>query len=259
MSDYRLPNFSLDLGGQVAMVTGASSGLGYRFAKVLAACGASIAICGRRADRLEALAVELRELGAKCEPVVMDVTDRKQLRAGLEQVNEKLGLVTILVNNAGVPDAQRATKIDDELLDKVLDTNLEAPWILSCAVAEALRKARRPGRIINIASIAAFNVQAAVPTALYAVSKSAVVRMTEALAVEWAQFHINVNAIAPGFFASEMTDGMVERMGDISQYFPRKRTCDPEQLDSTLLFLVSPSSECVTGTCIKVDDGQTSR
>ncbi|MDP5052769.1 MAG: SDR family oxidoreductase, partial [Congregibacter sp.] len=94
---------------------------------------------------------------------------------------------------------------------------------------------------------------------LYSITKAAVVRMTEALAVEWSRYHINVNCIAPGAFSSEMMDGMLERMGDISKMFPRGRICDPAQMDSTLLFLLSPSSECVTGTVIKIDDGQGSR
>ena len=259
MSDYPNPNFSTDISGQVALVTGATSGLGRRFAKVLAACGAAVAIAGRREDRLQSLAEEIRADGGQCEPIPLDMTDRQQIRAGAERAEQALGLVNILVNNAGVADAQWATKIDDELFDQVMDTNLEGPWILSCAVAERLRQEQRPGRIVNISSMAAFAVQASPPIGLYSTTKAALVRMTEAMAVEWAGFYINVNAIAPGFFASEMTDGMLERMGDIRQHFPRQRMCDPAQLDSTLLFLVSPSSECVTGTCIKVDDGQVGR
>jgi NAD(P)-dependent dehydrogenase (short-subunit alcohol dehydrogenase family) len=125
-------------------------------------------------------------------------------------------------------------------------------------VARRLLAAKQPGRIVNIASIAAYDYNGG-GAALYSVSKAAVVRMTEALAVEWSKFHINVNAIAPGAFASEMMDGMLQRMGDITEHFPRKRLGDPAQLDSTLLFLVSPSSDAVTGTVIKVDDGQGSR
>jgi NAD(P)-dependent dehydrogenase (short-subunit alcohol dehydrogenase family) len=112
-----------------------------------------------------------------------------------------------------------------------------------------------PGRIVNIASSAAFEYGGN-GAALYSTTKGAVVRMTQALSVEWAPFNINVNAIAPGAFSSEMMDGMLARVGDISQHFPRKRIGDPVQLDSTLLYLVSPSSDFVTGTCIRVDDGQ---
>ena len=157
------------------------------------------------------------------------------------------------------PGARHSLEIDDAMFDTVMNTNLEGPWILSCAVAERLMQAGMPGRIINIASMAAFDVQSTMPSALYATTKGAVVRMTEAMAVEWAKFHINVNVIAPGTFASEMVEGMLERVGDFSQYFPRKRICNPAQMDSTLLFLASPSSDCVTGTVIKVDDGQLGR
>ena len=259
MSEFSTPNFSIDLSGDVALVTGATSGLGDRFARVLSSCGAKVAITGRRVDRLEALAKEIRAGGGECEPVAMDMTDREQIRAGLAQAENSLGTVNLLVNNAGIPDAQRATRIDDALFDQVVNTNLEGPWMLSCAVAERLMKEKRPGRIINIASMAAFLTQASVSAALYSTTKGALVRMTESLAVEWARFNINVNAIAPGTFSSEMVDGMLERVGDFSQHFPRARICDPAQMDSTLLFLASPSSECITGTCIKVDDGQMGR
>lgn len=259
MSEFATPNFSLDLSGQTALVTGATAGLGQRFAKVLAACGAKVAITGRRAERLAALADEIRADGGVCEAIAMDMTDREQIRDCVRRTEEKLGLITILVNNAGIPDAQRAVKLADELFDRVMDTNLEGPWILSCEVARRLIAEKQPGRIVNIASIAAFNTGPDSAAALYATTKAAVVRMSEALAVEWARFHINVNAIAPGAFSSEMMTGMLERVGDISAHFPRKRICDPAQMDSTLLFLVSPSSDCVTGTCIKIDDGQSSR
>lgn len=252
---FPLPNNSSDLSGQTALVTGASSGLGYRFAKVLAACGAKVALTARRVDKLEALKAEIEADGGVAEAFGLDVQDADQLKAIVPAVEEKLGPVTILVNNAGIPDAQRATKMSVDLIDAVLDTNVRAPYILSCEVARRLIELKTPGRIVNIASAAAFNYRGQ-GAALYSVSKGAVIRMTEALAVEWAQFHINVNAIAPGAFASEMMDGMLERMGDITKGFPRKRLGQPEQMDSTLLFFCSPASEAVTGTYIRIDDGQ---
>ena len=255
---FPLPNTSTDLSGQVALVTGASSGLGLRFAKVLAACGAKVALAARRLDRLEALAAEIRAAGGQAAAISMDATDADQLKAAVAQAEAELGLVTILVNNAGIPDAARAHKMSVELIDRVLDINVRAPFILSTEVARRLIAAKHPGRIVNIASSAAYNY-AGGGAALYSVSKASVVRMTEALAVEWASFDINVNAIAPGAFASEMMDGMLERMGDITQRFPRKRLGDPAQLDSTLLYLVSPASDAVTGTSIRVDDGQSPR
>jgi NAD(P)-dependent dehydrogenase (short-subunit alcohol dehydrogenase family) len=256
--DYALPNFSTDLKGQTALVTGASAGLGVRFAKTLARCGAQVALTARRLDRLEGVAAEIKAAGGKAVALQLDVTDAGQLTKVVAEAERQLGPVTILVNNAGIPDAQRATKMPIDLIDRVLDTNVRAPYVLSCEVARRLMEAKLPGRIVNIASSAAYRYSGN-GAALYSISKAAVVRMTEALAVEWAQFNINVNAIAPGAFSSEMMDGMLQRMGDITKRFPRPRIGDPAQLDSTLLFLVSPSSDFVTGTCVRVDDVQNGR
>ncbi|ROZ68738.1 SDR family NAD(P)-dependent oxidoreductase [Ramlibacter sp. WS9] len=256
--EFPLPHFSIDLSGQTALVTGASSGLGLRFAQTLARCGAKVAVTGRRFDRLEALARDIRAAGGEAVPLALDVTDAEQLVDVVARAESALGRVTILVNNAGIPDAQRAVKMPLDLIDRVLDTNLRAPYVLSCEVARRLMEAKQPGRIVNIASSLAFRYGGQ-GAALYSVSKAGLVRMTEVLAVEWARFDINVNAIAPGAFESEMTDGMIKRVGDISQQFPRRRLGRPAQLDSTLLFLVSPSSDCVTGTCVQVDDGQEGR
>jgi NAD(P)-dependent dehydrogenase (short-subunit alcohol dehydrogenase family) len=255
---FPLPNASTDLSGQVALVTGASSGLGYRFAKVLASQGAKVAIAARRVDKLEALAEEIRKAGGTALPIEMDATDADQLIAAVAKAEAELGTVTILVNNAGIPDAQRAHKMSIELIDRVLDINVRAPFILSCEVARRLMAAEKPGRIVNIASQAAFSYGGG-GAALYSVSKAAVARTAEVLAVEWARFGINVNAIAPGAFASEMMDGMLSRVGDITKGFPRQRLGDPAQLDSTLLYLVGPASDAVTGTVLRVDDGQGGR
>ena len=258
MAAYPNPNVSTDLTGQVALVTGTTSGLGHRFAKVLAKCGAKVAVTGRRVDRLEALAAEIRKDGGDALPLKLDMTQRASIRDAVAATERKFGTVTILVNNAGIPDAQRAHKMSDELVDAVFGTNLIGPWVLSCEVAKRLIDAKKPGRIVNISSMGAFNYGGN-GAALYSVTKAAIVRMTEALAVEWARFNINVNAIAPGAFASEMMDGMLSRIGDISKHFPRQRICDPAEMDSTLLFLVSPASSAVTGAVIKIDDGQGSR
>lgn len=258
MADFPLPNVSTDLTGQVALVTGATSGLGKRFAQVLAACGAKVAITGRRVERLTELAEELRAKGSTIAPIALDMRDNDSIMACVEEAEAALGTITILVNNAGIPDAQRAHKMSNKLIDDVFDTNLRGPYVLSCEIARRLIAAELPGRMVNISSLGGFNY-AGNGAALYSITKAGIIRMTEALAVEWARFNINVNAIAPGAFASEMMDGMLERMGDISKMFPRKRICDPAQMDSTLLYFVSPASEAVTGTYIKIDDGQGSR
>jgi len=252
---FPLPYVSNDLTGRVALVTGASSGLGLRFAHVLAACGAKVALTGRRVDRLDAAVAEITAAGGTAAAFALDVTDADALVDVVAAVEAKFGIVDILINNAGIPDAQRAHKMPLDLIDRVLDTNVRAPYILACEVAKRLIAAEKPGRIVNIASVAAFDYSGG-GAALYSISKAAVIRMTEALAVEWARFNINVNAIAPGAFSTEMLDGMLARIGDISEHFPRKRIGQPAQMDSTLLYFLSPASEAVTGTYIKIDDGQ---
>lgn len=255
MTDFPIPNFSIDLSGQSALVTGCTSGLGRRFARVLAAAGAKVAITGRRVERLEELAREIAAAGGTSVPIRIDMTDPASILAALDAAEKALGTITILVNNAGIPDAQRAHKMSLELINAVFDTNLRGPYILSCEVAKRLINQKVPGRMVNISSIGAFSYDG-MGAALYSITKAGVVRMTEALSAEWARYGINVNAIAPGAFYTEMMEGMLQRIGDISVAFPRKRLGDPAQLDSTLLYLVSSSSEFVTGAVIRVDDGQ---
>ena len=258
MSEFPLPNNSTDLTGRVALVTGASSGLGARFAEVLASQGAAVVLAARRKDRLEALAEQIRQDGGRALAVPMDATNADSMIAAVAAAEEAFGTVDILVNNAGMPDAQRAHKMSLELIDNVLGVNLRGPWILSCEVARRLIAAGKPGRMVNISSVAHYRYDGR-GAALHAVTKTATARMTEALSAEWAPYGINVNAIAPGMFVSEMTDGMFERMGgNPAPHLARQRVPVPEQMDSTLLYLVAPASECVTGAVIRIDDGQSS-
>jgi NAD(P)-dependent dehydrogenase (short-subunit alcohol dehydrogenase family) len=247
-----------DLRSDVAFVTGATSGLGRQFAQVLASHGASVAAVGRRDNRLEDLVAEISAEGGRCVGIHWDVTDFDSMVGAVNQAEAAFGPISILVNNAGMADAQFATKLSSALIQQVIATNLTAPFMLSCEIARRMMSRNRPGRIVNISSMEAFNYDGNA-AALYSVTKAALNRMTETLAVEWSKFEINVNAIAPGAFASEMMDGMIERLGEFWERFPRKRLGSPGQLDSTLLFLVSPSSGAVTGTVVKVDDGQQSR
>lgn len=258
MTDYPLPNISFDLHGQVALVTGTTSGLGWRFARVLAKAGARVVISGRRKERLDELQQVIRQDGGEATPVVLDMTDNDSILNAVNQAEAAYGTVTILVNNAGIPDAQRAHKMANDFIDKVFDTNLRGPFVLSCEVARRLIAAKLPGRMVNISSVGGFRYDGN-GAALYSITKAGIVRMTECLAVEWSRYNINVNAIAPGAFHSEMMDGMVGRMGDIAKAFPRGRICDPAQLDSTLLYFCSPASDAVTGSVVKVDDGQGGR
>lgn len=247
-----------DLTGRVAIVTGSTAGLGTRFAHVLADAGATVVVTGRRTDRIAEVVEAIGEHGGTAHGVRLDVADPESIEDCLTEVSQELGVPQILINNAGIPDAQRAHKMSLELVDAVLDTNIRGPWLMATGLARRLIAAELPGRIINLASMNAFQYGGE-GAALYSTTKAAVGRMTETLAVEWSRNFINVNAIAPGLFASEMTDGMLARMGDITPDFPRKRLGLPEQLDSTLLYLVSDASEAVTGTVVKVDDGQLPR
>lgn len=250
----------VDLSGQTAFVTGASSGLGRRFALILAAAGAAVAIAARRIDRLEALADEIRSRGGKALPLALDVRDAAAIPQAVDEAQQGLGLVRILINNAGTPDAQWATHMSLQLVDNVIDTNFRAPFLLSSEVARRLIAARAPGRIVNISSVGAYHYTADTAASLYCACKLGVSRLTETLAMEWARFGINVNAIAPGFFHSEMGDFALARLGDKGlDWTPRKRVGEPRHLDSTLLYLLAPASEFVTGTCIRVDDAQVPR
>jgi NAD(P)-dependent dehydrogenase (short-subunit alcohol dehydrogenase family) len=234
----------------------ARSGLGRRFAATLAAAGAAVAACARRTHRVTELVAEIEARGGRAVAIPLDVTDAGSITAAVQQAEDRLGLVDVLVNNAGIPDAQYATRMPLELVDQVLDTNLRGPWLLSCEVARRLMAAGRPGRVVNISSVGALSYSGGA-AALYSVTKASVIRMTEVLSAEWAKYWINVNCIAPGAFSSEMMDGMMARLGaSPDQVGPRRRMGDPAQLDSTLLYLVAPSSEFVTGAVIRVDDGQ---
>lgn len=254
----------MNLSKDVAIVTGATSGLGWRFAKVLAAQGAKVALAGRRVERLQALAEEITADGGTALSVPTDMSDMAQVEALAATVEDQLGLPTILINNAGIADGQLATKMDVGFMERLISVNLTGPFLLAREVAKRLIKAKQPGRIVNIASIAAYNYDGN-GAALYSTSKGAIARMTETLAVEWARFHVNVNAIAPGLVKSEMTDSMAQRMqaGDQAEGFAahtkRGRVPTPDWLDSTLLYLVDPASHAVTGTVIKIDDGQQDR
>ena len=154
---FDLPYTSQDLSGQVALVTGATSGLGWRFAQVLAKCGARVAITGRRVERLEELAKLIREQGGECAPIRLDMMDTESILGVVDEAEQALGTVQILVNNAGIPDAQRAHKMSLELIDAVFDTNLRGPYILSCEVARRLMAAKLPGRMVNISSTGGFH------------------------------------------------------------------------------------------------------
>lgn len=247
----------VDLTGQLALVTGAGSGLGQRFATVLAAAGAKVILCGRRIERLQAVAEHIRADGGQAYVEPLDLRDAASLAERIAGMISAYGAIDILVNNAGIGDTSDAVGMAVEAMDELFATNLRAPFIIASEVARGLMAIGRPGRVVNLASVGAVHYSSGMRAAFYCSLKAAVIRMSEALALEWAKQGINVNAIAPGLFETEMTEAHLARYRErMVERMPRKRAGVPEQLDSTLLYLVSPASAFVTGVCIRVDDGQ---
>ncbi|MDP7549355.1 MAG: SDR family NAD(P)-dependent oxidoreductase [Alphaproteobacteria bacterium] len=246
--------FKLD--GKVALVTGASSGLGRQAALALAGAGAKVAVTARRLDRLEALAAQIGDAGGQAKPFALDVRDTAAIDGVVGAVEAALGPVNILVNNAGVSVVKRPEDFTTEDYDYVQETNVKGPFFLAQAVGQGMIKRGKGGKIINISSMMALRVIGKL--ALYAMSKAAIAQMTKQLALEWARHDIQVNAICPGYIETEMNvdlwqtpagKGMIAAM-------PRRRIPTPEVMDGLLLLLASGQSDYMTGTLIPVDDGQ---
>jgi len=245
-----------DLKGRVAFVTGATSGLGHHFAGVLARAGASVAISGRRAERLADLRREIEAGGGKCTEIVLDVTDARQIAPALDKAEAALGPIDILINNAGMSANGPVADISATDFDLVMATNLRAPFLLAQDIGKRLIARGKGGRIINIASITAFRVLPG--SAPYCISKAGLAMMTQCMAREWARYDINVNAICPGFIETELNDAWFESAKGKAQIqsFPKRRLQRPEDLDGTLLLLASDASRAITGALFNVDEAQ---
>lgn len=241
-----------DLSGEVALVTGASSGLGARFAEVLAAHGARVVAAARRVERLEMLATSHPNI----RPLALDVTDLAAAPGKIEEAEGPFGPLTLLVNNAGIASGGRIVDTPPGEFRQVMATNVDAVWALSQAFARRAIARGGPAAIINIASIVSYTVASA--PASYAVSKAAVLQMTRAMALEWARHRIRVNAIAPGYIGSEMTgDYLKSPAGEaVIKRVPQRRAGDASDLDGTLLLLASnKASGFMTGSSVVVDGG----
>jgi 3-oxoacyl-[acyl-carrier protein] reductase len=246
-----------DLTGRVALVTGASSGLGIQFAKALADNGAAVALVARRADRLLELQQAIEAAGGRALAVEADVTDRAAMAAAFDAAEKAFGTVTILVNNAGVAQApMRAIEVGPEEWRRVLGVDLDAVFHNAQEAARRMLAAKAAGAIVNIASVLGFGVAKGV--AAYAVSKAAVVQMTKALAVELAFKGVRVNAIAPGWFVTEINDAYLESEAGaaIKRDIPMGRFGEAGDLDGALLLLVSEAGRYITGATLLVDGGQ---
>ena len=245
-----------DLTGKTAFVTGASSGLGRHFAHILARSGCAVAIAGRRRDRLESLQRDVEALGPRCVPVMLDVTVPSTLVKAVDEAEASLGPIHILVNNAGMNIQGRSIDLDPSGFDQIMNTNLRAPFLLATEIARRMIARGEGGRIINIASIGAFRILAGLSA--YCMSKAGVAMMTQCLAREWARYGINVNAICPGYIATELNQDWFQSESGKAQIksFPRRQLMREQDLDEVLLLLASDSSAAVTGALFTVDDGQ---
>lgn len=257
--DERDPSSALDmfrLDGKVVVVTGASSGIGERLARVVSGAGARVVLVARRMDRLERLAAELPQAIA----VAADLSRREDLLLPVAAAVREFGRVDVLVNNAGIESSAPAVEEDIDRFSEVLDVNLLAPFVLARMAARDMLARGEGGSIINIASILGLVGVGRIPQAAYSASKGGLVNMTRELAAQWATNGIRVNAIAPGFFPSELTTRL---LGDprgrswVARHTPMGRPGKSYEMDGAVLFLASGASSYTTGTTLSVDGGWT--
>ncbi len=245
---------------KVALVTGASSGLGAHFARTLASNGALVVLAARRLERLKDLRAEIESKGGEAHVVQIDVTDIESIAAAVDHTESAVGPIDILVNNSGVSTAQRLVDVTPADYDHVLGTNTRGAFFVAQQVAMRMiarskGQADFRGRIVNIASVAGLRVLAQI--GIYCMSKAAVIQMTRAQALEWGRYGINVNAICPGYIRTEINDEYWDTDGGrkLLQMLPRRRLGDPADLDGVLLLLAADESQFINGAVIAADDG----
>ena len=258
--------YTLDLSGRVALVTGASSGLGAQFAKTLAAAGAAVVLASRRVEMLKALRAEIEAEGGDAHVVALDVTNVGSIEAALNFAEREVGPIDILINNSGVSNTQRLQDVREEDFDFIFNTNTRGAFFMAQAVGKRMLARAKDaqeagiegfdaGRIINIASMAGLRVLPQI--GVYCMSKAAVVHMTKAMAAEWGKHGINVNAICPGYIETEINQHHWEtpQGQKLVQMLPRKRLGKIDDLDAVLVMLASPQSDFINGAIIAADDG----
>jgi len=256
-------SYSINLEGRVALVTGASSGLGEQFARTLAQAGACVVLAGRRIERLKDLRAEIEGNGGDAHVVQLDVTDIASIKSAVAHAETEVGTLDILINNSGVSTTQRLTDVTENDYDYVMDTNTRGAFFVAQEVGKRmLARARGAapgtfigGRIVNVASMAGLRVLGQI--GVYAMSKAAVIHMTRAMALEWGKYGINVNAICPGYIDTEINHHHwgTEQGRKLIDLLPRKRVGQPKDLDTALLMLCANESHFINGAVIQADDG----
>ena len=244
-----------DVRGQVALVTGASSGLGHHFAEALARRGAIVIAGARRADRLEALVAAIRAAGGQAHAVALDVGSADSIAAAFARTIEVAGAPDIVVNNAGIAQTKASIELTEADWRSVMDTNLDGAWRVSQAAARAMIAAKKGGSIVNIASVLGLRV--ANYLLAYSAAKAGLIQVTRALALEWGRYGIRVNAIAPGYIETEMNrDFFQTEAGQaMAKRIPQRRIGSPGELEGALLLLASKAGSYMTGSVVVVDGG----
>jgi NAD(P)-dependent dehydrogenase (short-subunit alcohol dehydrogenase family) len=255
--------YSIDLSGRVAFITGASSGLGAQFARTLASAGAAVVLASRRVEKLKDLRAIIDSEGGDARVIELDVTDHASIKSAVAHAETEVGSIDILVNNSGVSTTQRIQDVSPDDYDYMFDTNVKGAFFVAQEVGKrmlARAKGAAPGsytggRIINIASMAGLRVLPQI--GVYCMSKSAVVQMTKAMALEWGKYGINVNAICPGYIDTEINHNHwnTEAGQKLVQMLPRKRVGKPQDLDALIVMLCSDQSHFINGAVIAADDG----
>jgi NAD(P)-dependent dehydrogenase (short-subunit alcohol dehydrogenase family) len=248
-------NQLFDLSGKVAVVTGASSGLGAHFARVLASAGASVVLAARRLDRLRLLEQEIVDAGGIATSVAADVTERSAVNSIYEHAQAALGTPTVVVNNSGLARPRPVLEIDDEEWDLVVDTNLRGAWMVAREGAKRMVAADVGGSIINLASITGIRVAGGLTS--YAASKAGLLAITRNMSLELARNGVRVNAMAPGYILTDMNRAFFESAPGLAMIgrIPQRRIGRPEELDGPLLLLASDASSYMTGSVLTIDGG----
>ena len=255
--------YTIDLSGRVAFITGASSGLGAQFARTLATAGAAVVLASRRVEKLKDLRATINGEGGDAHVIELDVNDHDSIKSAVAHAETEVGSIDILVNNSGVSTTQRLQDVSPDDFDYMFNTNVKGAFFVAQEVGKrmlaratgAAPGSYTGGRIINVASMAGLRVLPQI--GVYCMSKSAVVQMTKAMALEWGRFGINVNAICPGYIDTEINHRhwQTEAGQKLIQMLPRKRVGQPQDLDALIVMLCSDQSHFINGAVIAADDG----